>query len=238
MLIEQTEDVMQEACVKLCIYGPSGVGKTMLAATAPRPLILSAESGLLSLRKANIERVFGVDTPGISYNVGFITCKTMDKLREVYQWLTESPDALAYDTIILDSVTDIAEVVLAAAKLTAKDGRAAYGKMAEDMMVILRSFRDIPNFNVVFLAKLDKVKDELTGGIAFGPMMPGQQLSKQLPYLFDEVLALELSPTTEGKAERYLRCRKDWQYDIKDRSGVLDMYEYPSLFHLFAKLKT
>lgn len=238
MKIEQTEDVMQDSCVKLCIFGPSGVGKTMLAATAPKPLILSAENGLLSLRKANIERVYGVDTPGISYNIGFITCRTMDKLREIYTWLTESPEALAYDTVILDSVTDIAEVVLAEARKTSKDGRAAYGKLAEDMMVVLRSFRDLENFNVVFLAKLDKVKDEVTGGIAFGPMMPGQQLPKQLPYLFDEILAMELSPTTDGKAERYLRCRKDWQYDVKDRAGVLDLYEFPSLTHLFAKLKT
>jgi len=238
MKIEYTEDVMQESCVKLCIYGPSGVGKTMLAATAPKPFIMSAESGLLSLRKANIERVFGVDTPGICYNIPFVTCRTMDELKDIYVWLTESPDACAYDTLFLDSVTDIAEVVLAEAKKTSKDGRAAYGKLAEDMMVILRSFRDLPNFNVVFLAKLDKVKDEVTGGVAFGPMMPGQQLSKQLPYLFDEVLAIELSPTTDGKAERYLRCRKDWQYDVKDRSGVLDLYEFPSLTHLFAKLKT
>ena len=238
MLIESTENTMQEACVKLCIYGPSGVGKTMLCATAPKPLVLSAESGLLSLRAVNIARVFGVDTPGVSYNIPFITCKTMEKLGEVYTWLTESPDALAFDTVILDSVTDIAEVVLAEARLTAKDGRQAYGKLAEDMMVILRSFRDLPNHNVVFLAKLDKVKDEVTGGVTFGPMMPGQQLSKQLPYLFDEVLALELSPMQNGKSERYLRCHPDWQYAAKDRSGVLDLYEFPSLAHLFAKLKT
>ena len=239
LAICSTAEMTAEATVKLCIYAPSGTGKTMLSATAPKPLILSAEAGLLSLRKANIERVFGVDTPGITYDVPFVTCTSMQELGDVYQWLTESPDAMGFETVILDSVTDIAEVVLANAKKEAKDPRQAYGQLADQMMMILRAFRNLPNHNVVFLAKLDKVNDELSGGVLFGPMMPGQQLSKQLPYLFDEVLSLEAGqPTEQGLVQRYFRCHKDWQWDVKDRSGALAQYETAHLGYIFNKVRS
>lgn len=238
MQINMTSDLTQSATIKALIYGASGAGKTSLAATAPKPLIISAESGLLSLRPENIKRIHGENVEWVNYDIPSVECKTFDKLGEIYQWLTESPDALAYETIILDSVTDIAETVLANAKKEAKDPRQAYGKLADDMLVILKSFRDLSTHNVVFLAKLDKVKDEISGAVMFGPMMPGQQLSKQLPYLFDEVLALEVGQTdTQGVAPRYLRCHKDWQWEVKDRSGALEQYEYPSLIHLFEKLR-
>lgn len=239
MEIKNTVNLEQDAMLKLCIYGASGSGKTSLVATAPAPLVISAESGLLSLRKTNIERLHGVDTPGIAYEIPFIECKTMQALGEVYQWITESPDAMQFETIILDSVTDIAEVVLANAKKDAKDPRQAYGQLADQMMMILRSFRDLQTHNVVFLAKLDQVKDEITGGLLFGPMMPGQQLSKQLPYLFDEVLAIEAGqPQADGLIPRYFRCWKDWQWSVKDRSGALAQYENPHLGNLFAKLRS
>ena len=40
--------------IKCLVYGESGVGKTVLCSTAPDPIIISAESGLLSLRKKDI----------------------------------------------------------------------------------------------------------------------------------------------------------------------------------------
>lgn len=238
MQIESTAQMISEQMLKVLIYGPSGAGKTSLAATAPKPLVLSAENGLLSLRPANIARIHGEGQEWVNYDVPFTLCRTMEQLREIYQWITEDPGAMAFETIILDSVTDIAETVLANAKKDAKDPRQAYGKLADDMMLILKAFRDLTTHNVVFLAKLDKNKDEITGGFMFGPMMPGQQLSKQLPYLFDEVLALDVGQVdANGNSPRYLRCHKDWQWEVKDRSGALDKFEYPSLVHLFAKLR-
>jgi superfamily I DNA and RNA helicase len=36
--------------VKACIYGNAGSGKTIICATAPRPLMLQAENGALALK--------------------------------------------------------------------------------------------------------------------------------------------------------------------------------------------
>lgn len=40
--------------VKAIIYGPAGTGKTPILNTAPRPVLLATEAGLLSMRGSNI----------------------------------------------------------------------------------------------------------------------------------------------------------------------------------------
>ena len=92
--------------VKALIYGESGVGKTKLAATAPTPLILNAEGGLLSLAGDNLDSV---------------DITTVDDIMEIYQFLTESEDAKKYETIIIDSISEVAEVYLSALKEKHKD---------------------------------------------------------------------------------------------------------------------
>ena len=52
--ILSTEGYGRDAGVKVLVYGAPGAGKTRLCATAPKPFILSAESGLLSLRKEKL----------------------------------------------------------------------------------------------------------------------------------------------------------------------------------------
>ena len=49
MALKFTTTKQQANCVKALVYGDAGAGKTKLCATAPTPVILSAESGLLSL---------------------------------------------------------------------------------------------------------------------------------------------------------------------------------------------
>ena len=48
---------------------------------------------------------------------------------------------------------------------------------------------DLSGRNVVFTSKQEWQKDEVTGISRYGPMMPGQKLGPQLPYLFDEVFS-------------------------------------------------
>ena len=49
-----TRKAAQTNGVKVLVYGKAGVGKTVLCATAPKPVIISAEAGLLSLQGADI----------------------------------------------------------------------------------------------------------------------------------------------------------------------------------------
>lgn len=207
--------------IKVLVYGKAGYGKTTLAATCPAPLILSAESGLLSLRQ---------------YQIPVIQITNVDQLVEVLDWLTRAPEATQYQTVFMDSITEIAEVVLANAKKQVKDPRQAYGELIEKMAMTIRAYRDLSGKHVVMVAKQELQKDD--NGIAInGPSMPGSKLGPALPYMFDEVFRIGVGKTPEGVSYRFLQTEPDFQYDAKDRSGALDAIEPADLNHVFNKIQ-
>lgn len=220
--IVSTKDASEDHGIKALIYGKAGAGKTSLAKTAPNPIILSAESGILSLRD--------VELP-------MIKIETVDDLSEAHEWLESSADAKQFQTVFIDSISEIGETVLANAKRQVKDPRQAYGELIEKMTMLIRAFRDLSGFHVVMLAKQEPTKDEMTGVVLYGPSMPGAKLGNQLPYLFDEVFRLGIGKTQDGTLYRFFQTQPDFQYEAKDRSGVLDAMEMPDLTHIFNKIQ-
>lgn len=223
-----TDEAAQTSGVKMLVYGRSGVGKTMLCATAPSPIILSAEKGLLSLSKANQLRVFGV-----AINIPVILIENIDDLMEAYEQLTSFEND--FETICIDSITDIAEQILSHAKATMKDPRQAYGEMQERIMITLKSFRDIPDKHVLFIAQQEEAKSN--ENTLFRPALPGAKLSPKVPYITDEVFHLDVGKTPEGVEYHYLQTKPDLQFDAKDRSGALDLIEEPNLTNIINKIR-
>ena len=179
--------------VKLLVYGQAGAGKTSLIPTLPTPVVLSAEGGLLSIKDANLP---------------YIEITSIDDLHEAYKWLSESKEAADFESVALDSISEIAEVVLNYERKATKDPRQAYGAMQEQMQDIIRIFRDLSGKHVYFSAKLDKSQDEM-GRILYSPSMPGNKTGQQLPYFFDEVLALRIEKDADGNSHRALMCDSD-----------------------------
>ena len=206
--------------VKLLVYGQAGAGKTSLIPTLPSPITLSAEAGLLSIA--------GADVP-------YIEIASIQDLHEALEWLTCSDEASAFQSVAIDSISEIAEVVLTDEKRVAKDPRQAYGAMQDAMSGIIRAFRDLPGKHVYMSAKLDKSQDEM-GRILYAPSMPGAKAGQQLPYFFDEVLALRVEKDAEGVPQRALMCDSDGLWLAKDRSGRLDAWEAPDLGAVIAKI--
>lgn len=210
--------------VKILVYGKAGMGKTTLCATCPSPIILSAEGGLLALAR---------------WNLPYIEIKTLGELRDAYGWARSSAEAKQFQTICLDSISEIAEVVLSVAKSPkpgAKvDGRQAYGSMIDDMTKVVREFRDLPGYHVYMSCKQERIKDEATGVVLNGPSMPGNKLGQAMPYFPDEVFQLDF----EGfhpQQYRVLRTQPDMLNDAKDRSGVLQPIEEPHLGKIINKI--
>lgn len=207
--------------VKVLVHGRAGAGKTVLASTAPQPIILSAESGLLSLRHS--------DTP-------VIVIHSMTELHDAYRFFIQSEESKNYWSVCIDSLSEIAESVLTTEKAASRDPRKAYGEMQDQLTGLIRGFRDLPEKHVYFSAKQTANKDEMTGVTLYGPSMPGRQLGPQLPYFFDEVFCLEVGKNAEGQEFRYIRTKTSLQYEAKDRSGVLDEFEQPNLDLIFNKI--
>jgi len=219
MQLKSTKDLHTNG-VKLLVYGQAGAGKTSLIRTLPNPVVFSAEGGLLSLAQDNIP---------------FIEVTDMATLTEAYKWVTESDDAKQFDSVALDSISEIAEVVLSSEKKKSKDPRQAYGALQEIIGDLIRAFRDIQGKNVYFSAKLEKQSDEL-GRMLYWPSMPGNKTGQQLPYYFDEVLALRVEKDADGQTQRALMCDSDGLWTAKDRSGRLDAWEAPDLGAIINKI--
>ena len=217
--LKSTSDLSANG-VKLLVYGQAGAGKTSLITTLPNPIILSAEGGLLSIQDAGLP---------------FIEINSYESLKEAYLWASSSQEASQFESIAIDSISEIGEVILAHEKKVNKDGRAAYGEMAVQVLELIRCFRDLNGKNIYFSAKCEKQSDE-TGRILYSPSMPGNKLAQQIPYLVDEVLALRVEKDADGHAQRALMCDSDGLWLAKDRSGKLDQWEAPDLGAIIKKI--
>lgn len=219
MQIKRTGGVAADG-QKILIYGAAGVGKTTALATLPQPFILSAESGLKSIQWADLP---------------YVEIDSLARLREAYAWIKGSDEARGYQSIALDSLSEIGEVVLAEEKKKTKDPRQAYGALQDEMSAIVRSFRDLPGRHVVVTCKLDKAPDEL-GKVFYSPSMPGQKFGASLPYFFDEVFALRVERDADGVLHRAFLTSTDGAWTAKDRSGLLAQWEAPDLGAVIAKI--
>jgi hypothetical protein len=219
--LKSTRSVSADGGVKLLCYGVAGAGKTSLIPTLQNPVILSAEGGLLSIADADLP---------------YIEIASMGDLTAAYEWLAGSDEAKQFESVAIDSISEIAEVCLIAEKASAKDPRQAYGAMSDNVAAMVRSFRDLPGKHVYMSAKLEKSQDEL-GKVHYAPSMPGNKAGQALPYQFDGVYALRVEKDEHGKNVRMLMTDTDGLWSAKDRSGKLDQWELPDLGAIINKIR-
>ena len=220
--IKTPDKLVNKQGAKLLVYGQAGAGKTYATQTMPgKVLVISAEAGLLSIK----------DAP----NVSAIEVSNYDDLREVYAALKSGE--LVFDSVCLDSVSEISEILLVHEKSRNKDGRMAYQNVAEAVTSLMRSFRDL-DMHVLFLCKEGKENND--GVFFFGPKMASKPLGDAITYFFDEVLALRVIEDQDDDgnpvAARWLQTRIGQGYTAKDRSGKLEAFEEPNLTALITKL--
>jgi hypothetical protein len=234
--IQTIDESFEDNGLKILVHGLAGIGKTILCATTNRPtLIINCEGGLLSLKNAVKN---GFVTKEQMRMIRTVKVQSIGQLREVYSMLLNRE--FPCEWVGLDSITEIAEVVLATAKKDSKDPRKSYGDLIEAMTQLIKDFRDLAYYNVLMTCKQEKFIDSVTQVTTYVPSMPGAKLGPQIPYLFDEVFAMrEFNvEVVEGKYEmrRVLQTNREMQYEAKDRSGVLNIYEPPNIAHIAAKI--
>ena len=235
---QQTSSLAIRNGIKCCTYGRSDAGKTMLCATAPTPVIAAAERGLLSLTDHNAARVFGDAPYTPPSRIPAVEIRTRDALYDFARWCS-TPEGRQYETVCLDSLSAIADYILADERAKTKGDAygKAYGALADDFLALIRHLTTTLGHNVYAIAKQDRNKDDFSGAMLYGPMFPGQQIGKNLPYEFDELFCLRLMPGEDGQTARWLQTAADFQYEAKDRSGALAPFEYPHLGHVFNKIR-
>lgn len=216
--------------INVLVYGFPGAGKTRLSGTMAafsNPLILSAESGLLSLRKLQKEM-------GVKFK--YLDIKDFNEMIEAYNFLLLGKHD--YDAVVIDSITEIQQACMDKILEEEKRDKALiqdWGTLATRMISLIRKFRDLPmHCMVTCLAEQDK--DETTGMVCIRPLVQGQ-LKEKIDAYFDEVLYLA-SKEVKGedgkpKVVRWLETQNTTRIRAKDRSGELPHQARPDMKYVY-----
>jgi len=206
--------------VKAIAYGPAGSGKTPLIQTAPRPVMLACEPGTLSLR--NVSYVPAWDA------------YTYPRIKEFFDWFFQSNESKTFDTLCIDSLSQLAEIVLAHFLPMHKDPRKAYGDLSQTTMKWVNDLYFRPETNLYLICKQITVDEN---GTMKKPYFPGQDLNVKIPHLFDEIwhIAPAIVPGAGPKPVTAVRCHPSFDIMARDRSGNLAEFEQPNLANLFNK---
>jgi len=168
--------------LKILIYGPSGVGKTSLYDGVKNALILDVEEGTSSLQKKKEMAENGTK---------IFQLRSWEDLQGIFQLIQQGK--LSFNTIILDSVTEIQELCKERILETQDRNRVSpetpaqqdYGVLVERMRRMLRNFRALDS-NIIYIARDRHTKNEMTGEERTRPDIVGQ-LQDDLPGAVDIV---------------------------------------------------
>lgn len=211
-------------------YGPTGAGKTTLAATFPRPVFIEPknEGSVETLRGLDIDYYEVVNLNSkIVGGVGGMN-KIIDEIENEYN---ADPNAFPYDTIVVESISHYTDLII--------EDITNGGQLHMDQPkwgVVLAHLRNIQtrlrnlDVHVVFtaLAKIDEKSNE---GL---PLIQGAS-AKKLPSSCDVIGYCSLTDTKNFvKYETHFRRYK--QYDARSRikgfPGVIQDFTFQKIEHL------
>lgn len=224
--LKSAGDHAQNFGVKAIIYGPAGTGKTPLLNTAPRPVLLATEAGLLSMRGSAIP----------TYEA-----YTSQRIDEFFKWFFNSTETKNFDTLGIDSGSQIADIYLNAAlqgtskQGNKKHGMAAYGEMATNTMEHLRTLY-YTRYKHVYMICKEEIADVDYQSLR-RPYFPGKVLPIDVPHLYDFIIRLAKYNTIPGVAGEALafQCNGNMNVLARNRTGNLSDYEPPNFGALVDK---
>ena len=199
---------------KAIIYGGTGSGKTPIANTCPRPVMLACEPGMLSMRGSKIP-----------------TCQaqTPEAIDDFFKWFFNSPETKNYDTLIVDSISFMADIYLQRSLNKIKHGLQAYGDMAKCTMDHLRPLYYTQQKHTYLIAKETIVAEQKR------MYFPGDMLNKEVPGLYDFILHLGIKNVPGVGQTKAFQCNETYDVLARNRTGNLLDYEEPNFSKLVTK---
>ena len=158
---------------------------------------------------------------------------TLERIDEFFNWFFNSPETKNFDTLIVDSVSQMCESYIAKAIKANKHGLRAYGEMATTVMDHLTKLYYMPNKHLYLICKQQVF--QTNEGTIKRPYFPGQELPVRAPHLFDVVIHVDKVQHLQHGMVTGLRCLETFGIMARDRSGNLAEIEPPDLGALFAK---
>jgi hypothetical protein len=206
--------------LSLLVHAPSKTGKTTLGATAPRPIvILDAEGGTKFLPgsqaiAAKLGRPLIMvpwdptqppPIPDGTWDAAVVTVRSWQDVQYAWQWLSQG--AHYFQTIIVDSITEIQRRAKANLKGTEAMLIQDWGQLLTVMDTVIRGFRDLtidPHNSIrvaVFVAETRNIDGKQR------PYMQGQ-IATSLPYWMDIVGYLYIDQEQDANGQFTVPVRK------------------------------
>lgn len=203
--------------VRMLIYGESGSGKTRLACSFPKPLVVDADHGLAS----------------VDWSIDSVTITDWDEIADVFVYLNAGNHE--YESVILDSLNEIQKlgndnVVKKFPKIRrsyeSQMSVSDWGKSLADLDRMLRHFKTLPMHNVW----IAQVAPQQFDTDFVTPQLSGKQTTRNVSRMCDVIGYIY--KTTDGNAMSF----SSDTHTTKDRSGILPQivedptYEQLSLY--------
>jgi hypothetical protein len=201
---------------KLLIYGASGVGKTVLGGSAPRPIFADVEGGMRSIQHAGVARW---------------PVNTWNDMRELVRFLVREEHQ--FQTLVIDSLNEVQRLLMDTTIEDFKPGQGGvprrtygnlptlndWGKMLADFERFIRGLKTV-QMNVILLAAT-------SGGLSsegtIEPAFRGKETTQMVARYMDVVGYYAIREEAQGQGRTLTRAL--WFAHpnalTKDRSGRL-----------------
>lgn len=227
---------MSDRALSMLVHGLSGAGKTTLAATSPRPiLLLDVEMAARFVKGRKIKWNPLADSPPVddgSWDICVVSVDKFEKAAKAYDYLKSGRHP--FKSVIVDSISELQAKAVEDIKGRQQLQTQDWGKLLSRMSFFCRDLRDLTgdddqNIEAVIITAMSRDTDGIVK-----PYLQGQ-IASQVPYWMDitgylYVQQVQDQSTGEIKDVRSLLIGNHPNYEAKSRvPGLPTVIENPDV---------
>jgi len=196
--------------LNILLYGDSGTGKTWFCGTAPKPIVLDFDGGIITLRDKDIP---------------YVPREEMSTWKKAMKVIDEAMEAKEFETIVIDSFTVLS--MLCMEFILKQNGvdtprLSDYGQQIRLLQGLIDTLTSgYPEKNLIVVCHAEPVQDEF-GRIDIRPLVVGK-FSSRISLFFDEVYystVVKKGMGSKAKEEFILKTKKGSNFVAKSRLNL------------------